>query len=120
MRFDKEAVVQFGEHLPISLEEARRRTRDNEARLRERHGVMGRLEEVDEERWRRGRVDEWQRLRGGGGNEGEGRRETAPYPETSLIPTEEGIVRDTRPRGRESGSSQKDREEAVGLGFKFG
>ena len=47
--------------------------------------------------------------------EGDGRRESAPYPENSLIPTEEGIVRGSRPRG----SSAPSREEAVGLGVNF-
>lgn len=113
--FDNAAVVQFGEHQPISLEEARRRTWENELRLRERRGVMDRLEEVDEERWRRSRLDEWQGQRGRGMRQGEERGESAPYPETSRIPTEEGIVGGSGPRG----GSKLDKEE-VGLGVKLG
>ncbi|CAF9927161.1 hypothetical protein IMSHALPRED_007139 [Imshaugia aleurites] len=116
VRFDTAGSVQFGEHQPISLEEARRRTWQHEARLRERHGEMEALKEVDEERWRQMRVQEWERQKGSVLQEGEGRRVSAPYPENNLIPTEEGIVAGSGPRGL----SASNMDEAVGLGVNFG
>lgn len=116
VRFEKAGSVQFGEHQPISLEEARRRTLEHEARLRERRGEMEALKEVDEERWRQRRVEEWERQKGRVMQEGDGRRESAPYPESNLMPTEEGIVRGTGPRGL----SAPNMDEAVGLGVNFG
>lgn len=117
VRFDSAASVQFGEHQPISLEEARRRTWEHEVRLRERHqGEMDPVKEVDEGRWRQRGVDEWERQKGGVVLEEDRRRESAPYPEMNLIPTEEGMVRGgSRPRG----SSAPDREEGVGLGVRL-
>ncbi len=116
VRFDSAGSVQFGEHRPISLEEARRRTWEYELRLRERRREMEALEEVDEERWRQRRVEEWERQKGMLTQVGDGRRESAPYPENSLIPTEEGIVRGGRPRGL----SAPNMDEAVGLGVNLG
>ena len=114
--FDSAGSVQFGEHQPISLEEARRRTWQHEVMLRERHGAMGALKEVDEKRWRQRKIEEWERQKGRVVQEGDGRRESAPYPENSLIPTEEGIVGGGRPRG----SSAPNVDEAVGLGVSLG
>lgn len=85
-------------------------------RLRERRREMEALEEVDEERWRQRRVEEWERQKGMLTQVGDGRRESAPYPENSLIPTEEGIVRGGRPRGL----SAPNMDEAVGLGVNLG
>lgn len=116
VRFDSAGSVQFGEHQPISLEEARRRTGEHEARLRERHREMEALKEGDEEMWRRNRVEEWERQKGRVMQEGEGRRESAPYPENSLIPTGNGIVSGGGPRGL----SAPNVEEVVGLGVNLG
>lgn len=120
VRFDSAGSVQFGEHLPISLEEARRRTREHEVRLRER---MGPVRGVDGERWVQRRDRGWEKRRNGGrgqgqgqDGEGEGRRESAPYPEDSLIPTEEGVLG----RGRPRGLSAPGMDEVVGLGLHFG
>ncbi|KAF6235486.1 hypothetical protein HO173_006169 [Letharia columbiana] len=116
IRFDNAGSVQFGEHQPISLEEARRRTKQHAVRLQDRHREMEALKEVDEESWRRRRVEERKRQKGRVMQEGEGRRESAPYPENNLIPTEEGIVREGRPRGL----SAPNMDEAVGLGVNLG
>ena len=114
--FDSAGSVQFGEHKPISLEEARQRTWEHEVKLRERHGGMEALKEVDEERWRQRKIEEWERQKGRVVQEVDGRRESAPYPENSLIPTEDGIVRGGRPRGL----SAPNVDEAVGLGVDLG
>ena len=116
VRFDRAGSVQFGEHQPISLEEARHRTWQHEVRLRERHREMEALKEVDEERWRQRRVEEWERQKERVVQEGEGRRVSAPYPETNLIPTEEEVVGRSRPRGL----SAPNMDDAVGLGVNLG
>lgn len=143
VHFDDAGSVQFGEHQPISLDEARRRTGLYEARLRERHREMEALREVDEERWRLRRGQEWEREirekgatvvaaeRGPSGaaeeedRAGRMRRESAPYPETNLIPTEEeaGSVRgagtSSRPRGLSAPGMNGD-AVPVGLGVRLG
>ena len=113
VRFDNAESVQFGEHQPISLEEARRRTWEHEVRLRERHGEMEALKEVDEERWRQKRVE---RQEARAPPEGDKKRNSAPYPENSLIPTEEGIVGGGRPID----SRAPKPDGMVGLGLHLG
>ena len=113
VRFDGAGSVQFGEHRPISLEEARRRTWEHERRLRERMGAVRRDGNGDE-RWgptgrKDGSLAQQQQ-------QAQGRRGSAPYPEDSRMPTEEGIVRGARPRGL----SAPDVDEVVGLGLHFG
>ncbi len=100
VRFDDAASVQFGEHQPVVLEEARRRNW-----LRQR--------EVDEGRWgeRRGRREG----EAGGEAGGEGRRESAPYPEDNRIPTGEEVG-----VGRPRGLSATGVDGAVGLGVRLG
>lgn len=137
VHFDDAGSVQFGEHQPISLEEARRRTGLYEARLRERHREMEALREIDEEKWRLRRGREWERekedlvtQRGAGGVEDEDagekmRRGSAPYPETNLIPTEEAAAAAASVRGAGSSSSNRPRgssapglnDDAVGVGL---
>lgn len=116
VRFENAGSVQFGEHQPIIFEEAKRRTLEQEVRLRERYREMGTLQEVDEGRWRQRRVEERERQKGGVVQEGEARREGAPYPENSPLSTEESFVRGNRPRGL----SAPNMDEAVGLGVHFG
>ena len=127
VHFDDAGSVQFGEHQPISLEEARRRTGLYEARLRERHREMEALREIDEERWRLRRGQELERgrekgdlvtQRGGGGEEVRMRRESAPYPENNLIPTEEESA-GSKPRGL-STPGMNDNAVGVGLGLRLG
>lgn len=101
VRFEDAGSVQFGEHQPISLEEARRRTWQYEARLRERQMEMEVMRVVE---------------RDGVMRDGGRRRESAPYPENNLIPTEEGIVGGGRPRGL----SAPKMGDAVGLGVHLG
>lgn len=112
VRFGDAGSVQFGEHQPISLEEARQRNWQREVSLRESHRH---LNEVDEQRWRWGRVEESERREGRVMGEGEGRRESAPYPENNLIPTE-GIMAGGHPRGWET----PNRDDAVGLRVHLG
>lgn len=116
MHFENAGSVQFGEHQPISLEEARRRTWEHEANLRERYSNMEALKEEDDKIWRQRGAEGWPRQKGRVMHEGEGRRESAPYPENNLIPTEGGIVRGSRPRGL----SAPNVDEAVGLGVNLG
>ncbi len=105
--------VQFGEHPPISVQEARSRTRELQ---REQEA----LRELNDERYRQRRIQDYQQAREGGE-----RRESAPYPDINLIPTGsdrmelEGMVRSGsggRPRGR----SAPDMEDPVGLGLRMG
>ena len=116
VHFENAGSVQFGDHQPISLEEARRRTWEHEAKLRERYSNTEASKEEDEERWRQRGVEELARQKGRVMHEGGGRRESAPYPENNLIPTEEGIVRGSRPKGL----SAPKMDEAVGLGVNLG
>lgn len=105
VRFDPSSL-QFGEHDAISLEDARRRTLQHEARLRERDREIAelrqRIGEVDEERARLRRVS----------GRAEGRR---PYPDVNLIPTdsdEGGLERMVREgeKGRPRGFSMPEAE----------
>ena len=99
--FEDVGSVQFGEHQPISFEEARRRTW-----LRQRE--LEALKEMNEERER-----ERERERGRRGQAWEGRRESAappPYPVDNTIPTEEAIVGGmARPGGLPFGRSKYER-----------
>ena len=109
VRFENARSVQFGEHQPIDFEDARRRTSQQEEKLRDsnRRREMQTLKEVDEEgRWRQMKIEEWERQKGSGLPERDGRRESAPYPENNLIPTE--------------GLSASNMAEAVGLGLNLG
>lgn len=109
VRFENARSVQFGEHQPIDFEDARRRTSQQEEKLRDsnRRREMQTLREVDEEgRWRQMKIEEWERQKGSGIPERDGRRESAPYPENNLIPTE--------------GLSASNMAEAVGLGLNLG
>ena len=98
--------VQFGEHPPVSVQEARLRT----LRARELQREQEVLRELNEQR-------DWQ--------ERAERRESAPYPDINLIPTGsdrmelEGMVRGVsglRPRG----ASAPEMEDPVGLGLRMG
>ena len=105
--------VQFGEHPPISVQEARRRTRELQ---REQEA----LRELNEERIRQRMIDDVERSR----ERGE-RRESAPYPDINLIPTSsdrmelEDMVR-SGSRGRPRGASAPEMEDPVGLGLRMG
>lgn len=99
VRFEDAGSVQFGEHQPISMEEARRRMGEHEVHLQERQ--------------RKG--DAWERR-----EEADSRRgSSAPYPEHSLIPTgSDGVALEDMVGGRRvSGNSQNG---AVGLGMDMG
>ena len=109
VRFEDAGSVQFGEHQPIILEDARRRTSQQQEKLRDshRHMEMQTLKEVDEEeRWRQRKIEEWERQKGFGLPERGGRRESAPYPENNLIPT--------------TGVNASNMGEVVGLGVNLG
>ena len=104
VRFDNyPGSVQFGEHPPISVQEARLRTRQ----LQMEQEV---LRELKEERDRQERGE---------------RRESAPYPDINLIPTEsdrvelEGMVQSGSGR-RPRGASAPEMEDPVGLGLRMG
>lgn len=105
--------VQFGEHPPISVEEARLRTRELQ---REKEA----LRELNEERYRQQRIHDYEQLR----EKGE-RRENAPYPDINLIPTAsdrmelEDMVR-SGSGGRPRGASAPEMEDPVGLGLRMG
>lgn len=73
VRFDNAGQVQFGEHSPISLEEAGRRTREYEELLRLRGQEEGRGKENG------GKGRERVRARDG--------EKAMPYPDVNLIPT---------------------------------
>ena len=106
--FEDAGSVQFGEHQPISFEEARRRTW-----LRQRE--LEALREVDEERSRGKKGEAWER-------EKVGRRQGAappPYPVDNTIPTEEGIV-GVKVRSGGLGAPSGNMDEAVGLGVHLG
>ena len=109
VRFEDAGSVQFGEHQPIILEDARRRTTQQQEKLRDsnRRREMQTLNEVDEEeRWRQRKIEEWERQKGGGLPERDRRWESAPYPENNLIPTE--------------GVNASNMGEVVGLGVNLG
>ena len=116
VRFEDAGSVQFGEHQPISVEEARQRTWLHETRLRERQREMEALREVDEERWRQRRGAEFEREKGTILQQGEEKRKSAPYPEDNLIPTEHDMVGDGGPRGL----SASNVDDPVGLGVYLG
>ena len=99
--------VQFGEHPPVSVQEARLRT----LRARELQREQEALRELKEERDRQERGE---------------RRESAPYPDINLIPTGsdrmelEGMVRNgSGSGGRPRGASAPDMEDPVGLGLRM-
>lgn len=99
--------VQFGEHPPVSVEEARRRTLEHEVRLRERQREMEAVNEINEQRNQENRM-----------------REGVPYPENNLIPTQsdshalQGMV-DQRPIARPRGYSAPMVDQGVGLGVRM-
>ena len=104
--FDKyPGSVQFGEHPPISVEEARLRTRQLHREQQEA------LRELTEERYRQRIIQD-------------ARRESAPYPDINLIPTDsdrmelEGMVR-SGSSGRPRGASAPEMEDPVGLGLRM-
>lgn len=118
--FENPGSVQFGEHQPISVEEARRRTLDLEVRLRERQREIEAIKQLNEKRIEENGMREWEEARARG-EEGP-RRESAPYPDINLIPTQsndralQGMVEGSaiaRPRGY----SGPTRDGAVGLGL---
>lgn len=105
--------VQFGEHPPISVQEARLRTRELQ---REKEA----LRELNEERYLQRINREFERAK----ERGE-RRESAPYPDINLIPTGsdtmelEGMAQSGGGR-RPRGSSAPEMEDPVGLGLRMG
>ena len=106
--------VQFGEHPPISVQEARLRTREMQ---REKEA----LRELNEERYQQRIIQDYERAR----ERGE-RRESAPYPDINLIPTGsdkmelEGMVRSGSGGGRPRGASAPEMDAPVGLGLRMG
>ena len=108
--------VQFGEHPPISVEEARSRVLRTRALQREQEA----LRELNEERYLQRVIQDSERAK----ERGE-RRESAPYPDINLIPTEsdrmdlEGMVR-SGSGGRPRGASAPEMEDPVGLGLRMG
>ena len=111
VRFDNvnTASVQFGDHAPVSVEDARRRTwaYEQSLRERERRREMEALREVDE---RRGEEGEGLRQRVGHGDAG---RESVPYPERNRIPEGGGEVVGT-------GTNAPVVDDGVGLGVNMG
>lgn len=91
-------IVQFGSHSPISVEDARRRTWEHEQRLRrdrEDASLRDRMNEVEDQRLRMRRSEDWARgvYRG-----------RAPYPDVDLMPMDgAGVV--GRDGGRRRGYS---------------
>ena len=73
--------MQFGEHEPVNVEEARRRAMENEDRLQRERALKGRVESVERGRRRQAWRDE---LRSEASERG---RRAAPYPDFNLIPT---------------------------------
>ena len=118
--FDNPGSVQFGQHKPISVEEARRPTHSHEMRLRERPREIEALKEMNDRRAQESRMREWEEARARG--EDGPRRESAPYPDVNLIPTQSddqalrGMV-EGRVMARPRGYSAPARDEAVGLGL---
>jgi len=121
--FEHAGSVQFGDHPPLSVEEARRRTLAHELRLRERQREIEALKDINQQRYQENRIRNWEEARVRG--EEDQRRESAPYPELNLIPTQsddralQGMV-DTRPIARPRGHSAPVKEQTVGLGLRMG
>ena len=109
--FDNPDVVQFGEHPPVSVAEARMRAEEQALKLREQQREIEVLREMSDERYRRHQIEKYERSR----------RESAPYPDINLIPTSsdnaalQNMVRGNRPRG----ISAPEREEPMGLGVRI-
>lgn len=109
VRFENAGSVQFGEHHPISLEEAARRTWEHEIRLRG--------EEL--ERWARAKEKEDQRRRSDDGMK-YGRPNSAPYPDINLIPTSsDGAVLEDMVAGRARGLSAPETEASFRMGMRM-
>lgn len=93
VRFDEPGLMQFGEHLPISIEEARRRTYDREQRLLQLVSEEARLQKGLSRNTQRGRHvhEEREENREGdeeGERDGEWRgRVRIPYPDHHRVPT---------------------------------
>ena len=126
------SIVQFGDHQPLSIEGARRRTAEHEQRLlREQKREVEVLAEVGEEKEREKRGEEWERGRL------ESKRDAAPpqmppYPNINLIRTASDAVavkgmvgqnEEGRGRGREMPTATAPApgsERSLGLGLSLG
>ena len=109
--FENTGVVQFGEHPPVSVAEARRRAEEQALKLREQQREIEVQREMNDERYRRHQIEQFERAR----------RESAPYPNINLIPTMsnnddlQNMVGGSRPRGM----SAPETEGPVGLGVRM-
>ncbi|KAL6720965.1 hypothetical protein ACLMJK_000065 [Lecanora helva] len=104
------SMVQFGDHAPLSISEARARTLEYQQHLQERERSREAmvLAEMEEERERRGREGAWERANA---EEGDGRGKA--YPDFNVIPTGSD-------RRASEGMGKGEGEGAVGLGVEIG